>query len=92
MDHAAKTAAPSKKLANSKGSFYVVCGSFIKPENADDQVKKLKKMGYSGAMRKVFGSSEYYSAVVGTFNSREQAEQAVKKLENKGEKAFLKAK
>lgn len=91
-DHKAKTPAPVKKPSSSSASYYVVCGSFIKADNADDQVKKLKKMGYNGAMRKVFGSSEYYSAVVGMYNSREQAEQIVKKLEGKGEKAFLKAK
>lgn len=85
-----KTDAGKAKAAT--GGFYVVSGSFIRAENADDQVKKLKKMGYQGAMRKVFGSSEYYSAVAGTYGSRAEAEKIVKKLEAKGEKAFLKAK
>lgn len=90
-----KSAAPkasSSKAAETSKGFFVVCGSFIKPENADDQVKKLKKMGYSGAQRKVFGSSEYYSAVAGSYSNRSEAEKAVQKLEAKGEKAFLKAK
>lgn len=92
---ASKPAASKPETSKSKASaagFYVVCGSFIKGENADDQVKKLKKMGYSGAHRKVFGSSEYYSAVAGSYNSRAEAEKIVAKLESKGEKAFLKAK
>lgn len=82
----------SKPKTTTSGGFYVVSGSFIKAENADDQVKKLKKLGYSGAMRKVFGSSEYYSAIAGYYNSRAEAEKMVSKLEAKGEKAFLKAK
>jgi len=91
----AKAAAPkakSTKTTASGNGFFVVCGSFIKPENADDQVKKLKKLGYSGAQRKVFGSSEYYSAVAGFYANRAEAEKMVNKLEAKGEKAFLKAK
>ncbi|MCC6754377.1 MAG: SPOR domain-containing protein [Saprospiraceae bacterium] len=86
------TAKPAATPAEKKQQFYVVCGSFIKPENADEQVAKLRKMGYSGAARKVFGSSEYYSAIVGTYSSREEAERVAAKLEAKGEKAFLRAK
>ncbi|MBK9109344.1 MAG: SPOR domain-containing protein [Saprospiraceae bacterium] len=82
----------ASKPKGSSGGFFVVSGSFIKAENADDQVKKLKKMGYSGAMRKVFGSSEYYSAIAGSYSTRAEAEKIVSKLEAKGEKAFLKAK
>ncbi|MBP8725614.1 MAG: SPOR domain-containing protein [Saprospiraceae bacterium] len=91
---AVKTAAakPAAKPSEKRQSFYVVCGSFIKPENADEQVAKLRKMGYQGAARKVFGSSEYYSAIVGTYSSREEAERIAAKLEAKGEKAFLRAK
>ncbi|MBK9720109.1 MAG: SPOR domain-containing protein [Saprospiraceae bacterium] len=82
----------AKPAASSTAGFYVISGSFIVPAHADDQVKKLKKMGYTTAMKKVFGSSEYYSAVVGTYNSRQDAEKIVNKLTGKGEKAFLKAK
>lgn len=88
----ASTKTATKTKAASKASFYVVSGSFIKPDNADDQVKKLKKMGYKDAKRTVFGSSEYYSAVVGLYNSREDANKVIEKLSKKGEKAFLKAK
>lgn len=87
-----KTASKAKTKATPKASFYVVSGSFIKPDNADDQVKKLKKMGYKDAKRNVFGSSEYYSAVVGLYHSREEANKVIEKLSKKGEKAFLKAK
>jgi len=81
----------TKVVTKASASFYVVSGSFIVPAHADEQVKKLKKMGYKGAARKVFGSSEYYSAVVGNYSSRTEAEKIVSKLKAKGEKAFLKA-
>lgn len=85
-----KTAAKatSAKLAG----FYVVSGSFIVPGHADEQVKKLKKLGYKSASKKVFGSSEYYSAVVGYYDNRSEAQKVASKLQAKGEKAFLKAK
>jgi outer membrane biosynthesis protein TonB len=86
---ATKTTASS---TGNSGTFYVVSGSFIVPGHADEQVKKLKKLGYKHASRKVFGSSEYYCAVAGNFTSRKEAEQVVSKLKAKGEKAFLKTK
>lgn len=82
----------TKVSATSSAGFYVVSGSFIVPAHADEQVVKLKKMGYKGATKKVFGSSEYYSAVVGQYASRQEADKIVSKLNAKGEKAFLKAK
>lgn len=82
----------TKVNATSSAGFYVVSGSFIVPAHADEQVVKLKKMGYKGAMKKVFGSSEYYSAVVGHYSNRQEADKIVSKLNAKGEKAFLKAK
>jgi len=82
----------TKTSASNSAGFYVVSGSFIVPAHADEQVAKLKKMGYKGAMKKVFGSSEYYSAVVGQYASRQEADKIVSKLNAKGEKAFLKAK
>lgn len=82
----------TKVNATSSAGFYVVSGSFIVPAHADEQVVKLKKMGYKGATKKVFGSSEYYSAVVGQYASRQEADKIVSKLKAKGEKAFLKAK
>lgn len=85
------TSKTQAKTASTNG-YYVVSGSFIVPAHADKQVQKLKKLGYSGANKKVFGSSEYYSAVVGSYDSRKEAEQIVSKLKAKGEQAFLKAK
>lgn len=82
----------SKPGSTTSSGFYVVSGSFIVPSHAEEQVKKLKKLGYNGAMKKVFGSSEYYSAVVGNYSSRKEAEKVVSALTAKGEKAFLKAK
>ena len=82
----------SSKTATKSAGFYVVSGSFIVPGHADEQVKKLKKLGYKTANKKVFGSSEYYSAVVGYYDNRGEAQKIANKLQAKGEKAFLKAK
>ncbi len=86
------SAKAATKTATKSAGFYVVSGSFIVPGHADEQVKKLKKLGYKTANKKVFGSSEYYSAVVGYYDNRGEAQKIANKLLAKGEKAFLKAK
>lgn len=46
---------------------YFIAGSFLIPNNADNQVSKLKKLGFSAAYKNNFPNSEYYSVVVDSF-------------------------
>lgn len=67
-----------------------MAGSYIVPSHADKQVAKLKKMGYSTATSKVFGSDEYYRAIAGQYDTRESADKTVRNLKVKGQDAFVK--
>lgn len=46
---------------------YVICGSFLVPRNAEKQLAKLKKSGFTKTYIHNFPESEYYSVVVDTF-------------------------
>lgn len=86
----AKESMSTAKATTAKAKFYVVAGSYIVPNGADAQVKKLKKLGFVNAVRKAFGNEEYYRAVAGSYGTRNEAEYAVKKLKAKGVDAFIK--
>ncbi len=83
-------ASSSKATTSKSGKYYVVAGSYIVPSHADKQVAKLKKMGYSTATSKVFGSDEYYRAIAGQYDTRESADKTVRNLKVKGQDAFVK--
>jgi cell division protein FtsN len=74
------------------GIFMVIAGSFIKKENAQIQLKKLKNIGYTNAEIKVFVASEYHSVIVSRYNSQSEAEKAVQNLRKKGIESFVKTK
>ncbi|MEO6191048.1 MAG: SPOR domain-containing protein [Saprospiraceae bacterium] len=76
--------------SNNHGHYYVVSGSFLVPSNADNQVAKLKKLGFFNAMKKVFNNSSSYSAIAGQYESEAAAKATLSKLKAKGEAAFIK--
>ncbi len=58
-----------------KASFYadsnrcfIIAGSFLIPQNAENQLKIIKNKGFKKAFKYNFPQSEYYSVVVDTFN------------------------
>lgn len=47
---------------------FIIAGSFLIPQNADNQLNILRKSGFKKAFKYNFPQSEYYSVVVDTFN------------------------
>ncbi|HMS28270.1 MAG TPA: SPOR domain-containing protein [Saprospiraceae bacterium] len=86
----AKSSSTNTKASTGAGTFYVVAGSYIVPSGADAQVKKLKKMGFSKAIKKAFGNEEYYRAVAGQYTTHQEASSVVSRLKAKGIDAFIK--
>ena len=85
-----KSNGTSATSSNNHGAYYVVSGSFLVPSNADNQVAKLKKLGFFNAMKKVFNNSSSYSAIAGQYESEAAAKATLNKLKAKGEAAFIK--
>lgn len=86
-----KASSSSTNVATeAKGNYYVVSGSFLVPNNADNQVAKLKKMGFFNAKKIVFKNSSSYSAIAGQYESDAAAKASLKKLKAKGEEGFIK--
>ena len=50
---------------------FLISGSFLIPQNADNQLKNLKNRGFKKAYTYNFPQTEYYSVVVDTFNSED---------------------
>ncbi|MBK6861124.1 MAG: hypothetical protein IPK91_01960 [Saprospiraceae bacterium] len=48
---------------------FIIAGSFLIPQNADNQLKMIKNKGFNKAFKYNFPQSEYYSVVVDTFNA-----------------------
>jgi len=47
---------------------FIISGSFLIPQNADNQLKILKNQGFNKAYKYNFPQTEYYSVVVDSFN------------------------
>ena len=74
------------------GPFMVIAGSFIKEENARQQLKTLKSYGYNSAEIKIFVASEYHSVIVSRHANQADAERVVQDLKKKGIESFVKEK
>lgn len=74
------------------GPYMVIAGSFIKEENARQQLKKLKSYGYNGAEIKIFVASEYHSVIVSRHANQSDAERVVQDLKKKGIESFVREK
>lgn len=88
----AKSQTSAATATSGKGNYYVISGSFLVPNNADNQVAKLKKMGFFNAKKVVFENSSSYSAVAGQYESEAAARASLNKLKAKGEAGFIKKK
>jgi outer membrane protein OmpA-like peptidoglycan-associated protein len=63
--------------------FYVVAGSFLMSNRADNQLNTLIKAGYDSAEIIQFSGSEYYSVCAQKFGSRRDAEELERRLEKR---------
>lgn len=81
------------KTEVSDGTMYrVICGSYSKKANAQDQMDKLKAKGFSSFLNaKTVSGMVYYRVVVGSYSIRQNAQDQMDKLKAKGFSAFLEA-
>ncbi len=88
-----KTSTSTAVKSSTTGNFYVVAGTYKLQMGVDQQVAKLKKMGFNTANRKVFDSSPlYFSAIAGRYDDRNSASKVISQLKSKGIEAFIKLK
>lgn len=82
----------TQKQNTGSGPYMVIAGSFIKEENARQQLTKLKSLGYNSAEIKIFVSSEYHSVIVSRHATPSEAEKVVQDLRKNGVESFVKEK
>lgn len=63
-----------------KDLYFVITGSFTVAENAENEVKAMRKKGYADAETVQFASTKYLSVCVGRFGKRADAEKMVAKI------------
>jgi outer membrane protein OmpA-like peptidoglycan-associated protein/cell division protein FtsN len=70
------------------GAYWVVAGSYQKPENADEQISQLTAKGYSPVI--VYAEDiRFYRVVVAYHNTLSEALSLMKKLRSQREPAFI---
>lgn len=87
-----KAPAPSRpKTSTSTGSgkFLVIAGSYIHPDNADRQSRKLSDKGYDAEVVS-FELSEYHTVLAGRYESFDAAQNTVNRLSADGFDAYVK--
>lgn len=83
-----ETAVP-ESYGESSGNFLVVAGTFKQEINAQTQLKKFKKMGYSDAAIGKFNKSTYASLIVDRFATSAEAKKLVNALKSKGIESYV---
>lgn len=71
------------------GRFLVVAGTFKQEVNAQTQLKKFKRMGYSNAEIGKFNKSTYASLIVDRFTSEAEAKKLARTLKSKGIDSYV---
>ncbi|MBK6546521.1 MAG: hypothetical protein WAR77_12875 [Saprospiraceae bacterium] len=74
----------------SKFICYLISGSFLIPKNADTQVNKLLKLGFTKAYKYNFPNTEFYAVVVDTFTNQERIEKTILELSSNKLEFFTK--
>jgi len=78
------TSAPAPVRSTATGRYLVVAGNYLVETNAQEMVRKLKKMGFSGAEHLVFDQSQYYTVIASRSDSRNAAQSSSDNLKGKG--------
>ncbi len=76
----------------SSGAYMVLAGSYAERINAENQVEKLRGMGYSDAAVEIFNRGSLAVALVDRFDSYGQANTLKKELLDKGIEAIVQKK
>jgi cell division protein FtsN len=74
-----------------KDTYYVISGSFLMQERANNHMKNLRNMGFGDASVTQFPGSTFFSVSVGKFKSRKEAQILEKKLESENFDSFIRA-
>ena len=77
---------------SSSGQYMVIAGSYRQRVNADNQVSRLRSMGYNSAEVRLFDRGSYALVVVDRFSSKSEASSLVSQLGTKGVEAFVQRK
>lgn len=72
----------STRTYSNSGAFMVLAGSFSVRANADNQVSKLKRLGYSNARVEPFDRGAYAVVLVDRFDRESEARALVKELKS----------
>lgn len=82
---------PNVATAGNGQQFYVIAGSFLMENRADNQLAMLKSSGYPEAQIVRFQRSTFFSVCAGIYGSRKEAEMVERKLEAANIDAFVRA-
>lgn len=83
------TPKPYAKASIAPPPYMVIVGSFSVAENADNEVKRLKKAGYPNAERIKASTKNLHYVSIDRFAKKASAKQLVSKLSAKGIEAYL---
>lgn len=79
-----------EKPTASDTMYRVICGSYSKKANGQEQINKLKANGFSAFLNaKTVNGMVYYRVVVGSYSVRENAQEQINKLKAKGFNSFI---
>ena len=68
----------------------MICGSYSKKVNGEEQINKLKANGFSAFLNaKTVNGMVYYRVIVGSYSLRENAQKQINKLKAKGFNSFI---
>ena len=82
----------SPSFGDAGGKYLVVAGSFQQMLNAENFVRKLQGMGYSGASVGKFNAGKYATALAGRYDAKADAKALVDELKAKGIEAYIQIK
>ena len=83
---------PTSTITRSTGKYMVIAGTFSKKASAQQQLKKLKGMGFNNASIEPFDRGKFDVVLVDRFDNMAAAERLVKDLKAEGVSSYVKAK
>lgn len=79
-----------EKPTTSDTMYRVICGSYSKKANGQEQINKLKANGFSAFLNaKTVNGMVYYRVVVGSYSVKANAQEQIDKLKAKGFNSFI---
>lgn len=80
---------PAATTNSNSGRYMVIAGSYRQRVNADNQVARLRKMGYNNAQVSLFDRGSFAVVLVDRFNNYGDAKRLVNELTGKGIEAIV---